>query len=240
MLLALLALLAGCGRGVQAQPAEDGSATAAAVVPAAAETCKGYVALTFDDGPTPLTGQLLDTLANARVPAVFFNLGRQEQLFPGHVERQVAEGHQFGNHSWDHPDLTGLTAGQVAAQLERANAVHTPMAGQYDFFRPPFGATSPRIRSEAQRQAMVEVHWTVDSKDYEATSPAQVVQRSDDMQDGGILLMHDGKQHTVDALPQITASYRSRGMCFGRITATGEVLVSDGGVEFSARAVAAR
>ncbi|MFD0639536.1 polysaccharide deacetylase family protein [Catenulispora yoronensis] len=68
------------------------------------------IALTFDDGPGPDTGRLLDILQSENVPATFFVLGDQAEKYPATVRREYAEGHEVGNHTWDHKDLSTLSA----------------------------------------------------------------------------------------------------------------------------------
>lgn len=238
--LVLVGLGAGCASTPTAPP---GAPAAAAVAPVRAAVpdgeCTGYVALTFDDGPTPLTGDLLAALSRERVPATFFNVGEQEQLFPGYVEQQAAQGHQFGNHSWDHTDLLTLRPAETADQLRRAKEQHAAITGDEPYlFRPPYGSTSAAVRAEAAKQDMAEVMWTADSKDFETPSAAQVAENSKGMRDGGVLLLHDGKPQTIEALPAIVAHYRGQGLCFGRIAPSEDAPQrGDGGGLFYARAV---
>jgi peptidoglycan-N-acetylglucosamine deacetylase len=205
----------------------------------APDVCDGYVALSFDDGPTSNTGVLLEILERADVPATFFNRGDATELFPGYVEQTLAAGHQFGNHSWDHPDLLSLSPEEITEQLERANEAQVAVVGDpFLLFRPPYGNTNDAIRGEANRLDMVEVLWTVDSKDYLARDSDQVVRRSKGMEDGGILLLHDGKPRTLEALPEIINHYHGEGLCFGRIAPSDEEFQTDLNIPHNARAVA--
>ncbi|MGH3040035.1 MAG: polysaccharide deacetylase family protein, partial [Gaiellaceae bacterium] len=103
--LAVLVGLAGAAGGIT--PNADATAPA----------CRGYVALTFDDGPFSTTGLLLDRLAQLKVRATFFNLGKAELRYPGVVRREARAGMWFGNHSYDHPYLTQLAPELVTYQL---------------------------------------------------------------------------------------------------------------------------
>jgi peptidoglycan-N-acetylglucosamine deacetylase len=222
---------------------EDTAAVAedavAAPIDPAPEDCEGYVALSFDDGPTANTGLVLDILERADVPATFFNRGDATELFPGYVEQTLAAGHQFGNHSYDHPDLLVLSPEEVTEQLERANDAQVAVVGDpFLLFRPPYGNTNAEIRAEAIEQGMVEVLWTVDSKDYLARDSDQIVRRSTGMEDGGILLLHDGKPRTIEALPDIINHYHGEGLCFGRIAPTDDEHQTDLNIPHNAEAVA--
>ncbi|MEO9248367.1 polysaccharide deacetylase family protein [Citricoccus nitrophenolicus] len=200
-------------------------------------TCSGYVALTFDDGPTQVTKDLLDILGHYDVPAAFFNLGLQEKKMPELVERQIREGHQVGNHTMTHPELLTIPLDEALDDIDAATVVHRDLVDHsYTLFRPPYGGTNQEIRKGAEERNMTEVLWTVDSKDYEAASAEQVIEQSQGMTDGGILLMHDGKPPTVEALPQIIRSYYDQGLCFGQVTTVDEELPSNMGTTHRARA----
>ncbi|MEV4900697.1 polysaccharide deacetylase family protein [Citricoccus sp. NPDC055426] len=200
-------------------------------------TCSGYVALTFDDGPTQTTKDLLDILGHYSVPAAFFNLGLQEKKMPELVERQISEGHQVGNHTMTHPELLNIPLDEALDDIDSATVVHRDLLDRsHTLFRPPYGGTDEQIREGAENRGMTEVLWTVDSKDYEATSAEQVIEQSQGMTDGGVLLMHDGKPLTVEALPQIIGNYYDQGMCFGQITTVDEELPSNMGITHRARA----
>jgi peptidoglycan-N-acetylglucosamine deacetylase len=201
------------------QPLED---VEVQVTPAPAD-CEGYIALTFDDGPTPLTGQLLDVLDRAGVPAVFFNLGIFIEARPDDVRAMVAAGHQVGNHTMTHPNLTERSSPEQVTEIRSFNDAHEAVTGEApELFRPPYGATDGGIRALAQAEGLTEVLWTADSKDFEAASVGDIVARSTSMKDGGILLLHDGKPLTIAAVPQIIDHYHREGLCFGRVAVTDE------------------
>jgi peptidoglycan/xylan/chitin deacetylase (PgdA/CDA1 family) len=184
---------------------------------ASAPVCRGYVALTFDDGPFSTTPLLLDRLAELKVRATFFNLGRTELQYPGIVRREARAGMWFGNHSYDHSHLTQLPADQLTYQLRETRLIHRAITARWQtFFRPPYGDTNDAVRAEASRRGMVEALWTVDTKDYESTAD-QIAARALTVKPGGVILMHDGKAQTRAALPRIVAGLRQRGLCAGKL-----------------------
>ena len=203
----------------EGRPGADAQGTQPAVRPAAAPaTCRGWVALTFDDGPTPSTAELVAALAQLRVPATFFNRGDRSAQSPQLVALQrTLPGAACGNHTWDHPDLALLTPAEVREQVRRPWALPGPRAR---LFRPPYGSLTPPVLDEVRRAGLVNVLWTVDSKDFAAASTEAVVARSAGMEDGGILLLHDGAPFTVAALPRIVDGYQRRGLCFGQVVAS--------------------
>ena len=203
--VALLAGLSGAAGGIT-QPAE-----------ARAPACRGYVALTFDDGPFSTTDQLLTRLAKLKVRATFFNLGKAELRYPDGVRREAKLGMWFGNHSYDHPFLTQLPPDRLAYQLGETRLIHRAITGRgQSFFRPPYGDTNDAVRAEAARQGFVEALWTVDTKDYESTVD-QIVARALTVKPGGVILMHDGKAQTRAALPRIVSGLRRRHLCPGKL-----------------------
>ncbi|MFA9446922.1 polysaccharide deacetylase family protein [Egicoccus sp. AB-alg6-2] len=211
------------------EPSMD--AAAAEIFPA--PRCDGYVALTFDDGPSPNTPELLELLDRAGVPATFFNIGRNMAKYPDAVVAQAAAGHQFGNHTYSHADLLTIDPETIAEEMASTSALHEELVGEpFEFFRPPFGNTDPAIREEAERQGMVEALWTTDSKDFEAGSVEQIVEKSTGMEAGGVLLVHEFPDLTLQALPQIINHYHERGLCFGRLAVVDEPLRSDSDVDF--------
>jgi peptidoglycan/xylan/chitin deacetylase (PgdA/CDA1 family) len=216
------------------------SGAAGGIIPAAEAApppCRGYVALTFDDGPFSTTGQLLTRLAKLKVPATFFNLGRAELRFPGVVRREAKLGMWFGNHSYDHPFLTQLPPDLLAYQLGEARLIHRAITGRrQSFYRPPYGDTSDAVRAEAARQGLVEALWTVDTKDYEATA-GQIVARALRVKPGGVVLMHDGKAQTRAALPRIVAGLRRRHLCPGKLARSSTPQPVWPGLETSVKAV---
>ena len=176
--------------------------------------CRGYVALTFDDGPSERTGRLLEVLRAADAPATFFNVGRRVAENPGLVTQQVSAGHQVANHSYSHVRLTTLSPGLLRRELSRATAVLRPI-GPVRYFRPPFGDYDEIVAAEAERQGLRLTLWTADSQDYRLTSLAQIVTRASAAQPGGIVLFHDGPELTVAAVPRVVDAYRARGLCMG-------------------------
>lgn len=246
-LTALALALTGCTSSEAATPipiprtedavkAVDMSHLPEAVAPA---KCSGYVALTFDDGPTEVTTDLLAVLDHYSTPASFFNIGSAEETSPRLVEREISGGHQVGNHTSTHPDLLTQNVEAALADVEEAASIHSDLGfDDQILFRPPYGNTSPEIRAAIESRGMTEVLWTVDSKDYEAKTAEEVVEASKGMTDGGILLLHDGKSATLEALPSIIKHYYSQNFCFGQIEATESELSTDlPGFTHRARAV---
>ncbi|GIE33768.1 hypothetical protein Ait01nite_068130 [Actinoplanes italicus] len=182
--------------------------------------CAGYVALTFDDGPTPgNTTALLDALRAARARATMFNTGQNVEANPALARAQVRAGMWIGNHSWDHPFMTQLTAEQQADQIARTQDVIRRATGVAPaLFRPPYLDTNDALRAVERRYRLTEINTDADSKDWNNATVEEIVASARGMKAGDVILMHDWPPATVQAIPQVVAELRERGLCTGKIS----------------------
>jgi peptidoglycan/xylan/chitin deacetylase (PgdA/CDA1 family) len=171
------------------------------------------VAITFDDGPAAgTTSRLLDVLAHAKAPATFFVLGTQAQAYPRVLARIVADGHEIGNHSWSHPDLTRLDARAVRKQILRTErAIEKATGVTPTVLRPPYGARDKKVDALARTLGYAEVLWSIDTRDWANHSPKKIVAAAAKARRGSIILMHDIHPETVDAVPRVIAKLRKKG-----------------------------
>ncbi|MFM8560569.1 MAG: polysaccharide deacetylase family protein [Solirubrobacterales bacterium] len=174
------------------------------------------VALTFDDGPSQYTDQVLDILKRYKAKGTFFILGNQINSFPLQLQRTLAEGHALGNHSWNHADFTTLSTGDLRAQLDEVNGTLAAKgAPKINLFRPPYGAYDPKVAAEVSKKGMLTVLWDIDTNDYKQPAPAQMAADAvNQAQNGSVILMHDGggpRENTVAALPLIIKGLRKKG-----------------------------
>lgn len=173
------------------------------------------VALTFDDGPsTTTTGRLLDTLSQLGVHATFFTIGQHAAAAPQLVAREIREGHVVGNHTWDHADLSKLSAQDVDSELSRTtDAIRSASGTTPVLVRPPYGAWNDTVRDAVTSQGAAIILWNVDSEDWKSRNTQAVVDRVlANARKGSIVLMHDIYSTTVDAVPQIVEGLRARGL----------------------------
>lgn len=179
------------------------------------------VAITFDDGPDyRYTPAILDILKENGVKATFFVVGTQVKREPQVLERIVKEGHAIGNHTFDHKDLTKLSKAQILKQMKDTDALIKQTVGfTPTMFRAPYGAVSSAVKQVMAEQKRQLVGWTVDTRDWAGTSPADMIAHiSKETKPGGIILMHSfGSKHiagTVEALPEIIAALKQKGYSF--------------------------
>ncbi|GLW06061.1 hypothetical protein Misp01_11910 [Microtetraspora sp. NBRC 13810] len=178
------------------------------------------VALTFDDGPGEHTGRLLDMLAAYHAKATFFVVG--EMIVPERwnlLLRMVTDGHELGNHTWDHPALTGLSRRGIEEELRRtAHAVHRATGMRMRLMRPPYGATDDRVREVTEREGLAQVLWDVDTFDWRDRRPEIVARRALRARAGSIVLLHDIHRSSVNAMPEILRDLTARGFTFVTVT----------------------
>ncbi|GBG10187.1 hypothetical protein PAT3040_04905 [Paenibacillus agaridevorans] len=171
---------------------------------------KKLVALTFDDGPDKkYTTAILDILKEKGVKATFFVVGQQVKLYPEVLQRIADEGHTIGNHSQNHKDLKKQEKSVILEQINKTDEAIKEVLGEKPiWFRAPYGSMSDTVKQILKAQDRVHTGWTVDTRDWAGTSPADMRQMIiQDTKPNGIILMHSfGSKHiknTVEALPGI-------------------------------------
>lgn len=167
------------------------------------------VALTFDDGPSVYTPQILSILERYDTRATFFDIGQQVPPYAAYANRVLAQGSDLGNHSTQHD------VGPGKADIANTNRVIEKSTGfRPCLFRPPTGVLPASTQSAVESLRMVSVVWDVDTSDYSQPGANAIVSRATNVRPGSIVLMHDGggpRNQTVDALPQIIEKLKSRG-----------------------------
>ncbi|KAK9717641.1 chitin deacetylase [Basidiobolus ranarum] len=128
----------------------------------------GEWALTFDDGPSQYTTQLLDILAAAKVKATFLMIGSNIVQFPDVVKRAYDEGHLIASHSWSHPHLMSLTNDQIVAEVRATEDVIVNITGvKPAFIRPPYGEADNRVKAIFKAMGYHTLLWNMDTLDWD-------------------------------------------------------------------------
>jgi len=180
------------------------------------------IAITFDDGPTePYTSQILDVLRQFGARATFFVLGARAQQAPAVVRRAAQEGHEIGNHTWDHAALPLRTSSAMRVTIRRTSDLVDNITGvRPRVFRAPFGWRNPWLDSAARREGCEPIAWTVGVYDTDRPGVETIVSRAiEGFVDGSIILLHDGRSfdpepdagQVVEALPHILREAQQRG-----------------------------
>lgn len=174
------------------------------------------VALTFDDGPGILSPQALKTLGRTNTPATFFLVGKlfAEQAFVDIAKAEAAAGMAFGDHTWDHIAMTNGNARLYARQITRTRRVIATTTGEpVRLFRPPYGLRDRGLDTFVRSQGMLEIMWSIDSGDSQGATVNQIVQTvRKDLSPGDIIILHDNRSTTENALPKILAIIKARGL----------------------------
>lgn len=171
------------------------------------------VALSFDDGPVADTERLLRILNSRNAKATFYPVGENVQRYPEITRAAALTGHQIGNHTWDHPNLTTLSEAEIKSQLSRADEVIEEVTGEKpSTLRAPYGAHNATVREAAQRPL---VHWSVDPRDWDHRDSEQTIEHiTEETRPGDVVLMHDIHTTTVDAVPGVLDGLEERGFHF--------------------------
>lgn len=175
-----------------------------------------YVALTIDDAPMNEIFQTLDLLEELDITATFFVEGEFADWRPDGLRAIAEAGHEIGNHSWDHPNMTLTDADDWKRQLADTNAFIESVTGiTPHLFRPPGGQYNNELIDYAYELEMTTVLWTSNGSDYLRPPSDEIVSRiMGRMSPGGIILVHDGVTQTREALPVIVERLRSQGYTF--------------------------
>jgi peptidoglycan/xylan/chitin deacetylase (PgdA/CDA1 family) len=169
------------------------------------------VALTFDDGPGQYTYLAVPKLRKHGVKATFFIVGRNIPLRPQALREERALG-AVGDHTFTHPLLTGLAPVQAEAEIVRTqHAVEHASGGPVFLFRPPYGARDATIDTIARAHNLLEIMWTVDSRDSLGADYAEIERNViAGLKPGAIVLMHENHGQTIRAMLGIFAALQRK------------------------------
>jgi peptidoglycan/xylan/chitin deacetylase (PgdA/CDA1 family) len=173
--------------------------------------------LTFDDGPFPVTTPaLLARLDALHVPAVFFLIGRDAREQPAITLRIKLAGVELGNHTLTHPEMSGLSATAQQAEIAGAQRVLAALTGAPPtYFRPPHGNYDVATIEAARAQRVTMALWDIDPGDWRTITSDEIAENViKHARSPAVILLHNGKQATIEALPQIVRAYRKAGFEF--------------------------
>ncbi len=172
------------------------------------------VALTFDDGPSPIwTEKLLEGLRERDVKATFFVTGSNVEAYPEIVKQMKEDGHLIGNHSYSHIQLTAVSHEKAIEEINKTNEAIYNCIGEYpEFIRPPFGSITKAMEKEVD---MITVLWNIDPLDWCRTNAVCITRCVVNEVEGyDIILLHDQYESSVQAALQIVDTLKKQGYEF--------------------------
>jgi peptidoglycan/xylan/chitin deacetylase (PgdA/CDA1 family) len=182
--------------------------------------CAGYVALTYDDGPTEFTRATSALLHRYRLHASFFLTGEQVEQNRQTVHSLAANGHQVGVHAGRLRDSTNFPLTHFRAEIGRTSKLIEDTTGHRPaLFRPAYGQSSDAISKLVAKQKMSEVLWTLDTSDSSGKSVSEIDEAISSAKDGDIILMHENGDSAMKAVPLIAATLRRHNLCTGGVVA---------------------
>ncbi|OKL36958.1 chitooligosaccharide deacetylase [Domibacillus mangrovi] len=183
---------------------------------------KKMVAITFDDGPHPIyTPQILDVLKKYDAYSTFFLLGAHMKKYPEIVNREIAEGHEIGNHTYSHPSFHNISESSLIDEIQTTqNLIDTFQLGKMKLFRPPGGALNKQIINTLTNDNYTIILWSwhQDTKDWTNQGVQKIANHVlSNVQNGDIILLHDSggnRTQTVQALQIILPELQKKGYTF--------------------------
>lgn len=183
---------------------------------------KPVVALTFDDGPSKYTDDILDILKENYINATFFVIGNKVKYYSNTLNKSIANGNEIGNHTYNHKSLSNLKLDDILSQINKTQDIIYEISGYTPLYlRPSYGNTSHLLKEKTPLEIVL---WTVDPEDWKYKNSKMIAKKVlDKTKDGSIILLHDTKKRTRDALKIIIPQLKSKGYQFVTISELKEV-----------------
>jgi peptidoglycan/xylan/chitin deacetylase (PgdA/CDA1 family) len=172
------------------------------------------VALTFDDGPSKMTPAYLKVLQEKGVHATFFLIGSNVQRQPGLAAMIAADGDEIGNHTYSHLNLAKASLTEAVYDILRGqDCIEQVTHQKLSLMRPPGGELNVPVIKAIQKLGYKIVFWNIDPQDWKdgATSKQIIGNVMTNLHLGSIILLHEGKLLTLEALPELIDDIRKQG-----------------------------
>ncbi|MEW9052702.1 MAG: polysaccharide deacetylase family protein [Neobacillus sp.] len=181
-------------------------------------TSKKAVAITFDDGPNPIyTPQVLEIFSEVNGKATFFMIGEEISQKPELVKKAAEQGHEIGNHTYTHPQLSRLSREECLDEIERTERLVEELIGQKPVvFRPPYLDYNQDTLSIIEQKGYRMIGAVnLDARDWEQPGVEHILNESRScIKNGSILLFHDGygdRTHTIEAVRTLVSELTLQG-----------------------------
>lgn len=174
------------------------------------DTSKPVVALTFDDGPSIYTEEILNTLKKYNSNATFFVLGNKIDNYSNIIIKMYENGNEIGNHSYNHRWLTKLSTDEQKEQINKTQEIIKKYTGYTPIYmRPTYGSINKKLRENINLEVVL---WSVDTKDWKYKNIDTIVNNAlTNVKDGSIILMHDTHERTSEAVKKLVPKLIEKG-----------------------------
>ena len=179
---------------------------------------KGYVALTFDDGPSKYSAEIMEVLKAYNAGGTFFFTGINAQKYPESIQYIQSNGYSIGSHSMSHPKLSAISLyAQKFEIMESIHILNEITGAEITLFRPPYGAVNKGTKNILEDNEFPMVLWSIDPRDWETRNSDKIFDyiRNSEVS-GSIILLHDS-QSVIDALPSIIEYVHELGLQIVRL-----------------------
>ena len=183
------------------------------------QTEEKKIAISFDAAwGNEDTAQILEILANHNVKATFFMTGGWVESYPDDVKAILAAGHDLGNHSETHPNMSELTPEAIKTELMTNHDKVKALTGyEMKLFRPPYGDYDNDVILTAKECGYYTIQWSIDSLDWKDYGVDQLIAQvcdSEHLENGAIILCHNGAKYTAQALDTMLTNLEDQGYQF--------------------------
>lgn len=173
------------------------------------------IALTFDDGPnSTYTPPLLDLLYHYQAPSTFFLVGEKIKGSKLLLQEMIASGHELGNHTYSHKDLTTLTESEIQTEIHKTEQALKKIFPDYTmmYVRPPYGHYNQLVEDSIEQPLIL---WNIDSLDWEDSTVDTICDEVlANIKDGDIIVFHDDNPTLLKALERLLPALKERGFQF--------------------------
>ena len=218
---ALICTVIGIGAMFAKSGTSDVSSTQKIVPIYCVERSDNAVSVTFDCawGADDIDS-ILSTLKKHDCKATFFVLGTWAEKYPGAMKKIVNEGHEIGNHSYNHTHYTTMTHDEMIADTKKCNdAIKKVCETSPTLFRAPSGDYSNSVIEACHTSGMTYIQWSVDSLDWRGLNCEQMLERIiPKTKSGDILLFHNDTVHTAESLDKILTELKNKGFSFLKVS----------------------
>ncbi len=159
--------------------------------------------------------QIIEVLDKHKVKTTFFMTGEWVEKYPDCVKVLVEKGHDLGNHSATHPDMTTLSKEKQREQILEVHYMVKELTGyEMELFRPPYGAYNNEVIRTCYELNYYPIQWSVDSLDWKDLSASEIINKVCNhkaLEGGAIILCHNGAKHTAEALDEMLTNLEKQG-----------------------------